>query len=822
MSAKNLDSVRDQLLSGGLILDRPLEFDRFRRCRVEGEGREKRGWYKLREIHARNGDLLIVGSYGVFRGAGWTSHQIRIDTRDWSPEEREALKREHAAARRRAEKAEAEQHAQAARHASRVWARMSEQGESEYLAAKRVGAFGIRFAPDGTIAIPITCTGGVVHGLQLIRSKALAKRTGRLPKEMWPAGCKITGHLHMLGTPVGARVILVAEGYATAASLHMATGVPVAMCFFANNIGPVVEALRKRYQRSGILICADDDAWQRCDACGEPVDVRAHAETCPSCGQPHRKGNAGVHTASLAALQQQCHWIAPRFEDEAERERLYRTAGHKTSDFNDLHALQGLAAVRAQIEDRISQLGWRAEARTPAGAGSSTQGGGDGDADAPLTLVDDLDEMLKRFVVIYGSNGDVFDAKEHRVIGEKDLRRICASRELYRIFEGMRERRIARIEEVGFDPTGRDSSIQCNLWRGWPIKPKPGKIDRLLELLRHMCSEEAGPVADALHRWVLCWLAYPLQHPGAKMKTTIVVHGPQGFGKNFFFECVAKIYGRYGAVIGQDAVEDKYNDWISAKLFLIADEVVARSELYHIKNKLKSLITGDEVRVNPKHIAARSERNHCNLVFLSNEPQPQVLEEDDRRHAVIWHPPKLSKDFYREVKAEIDNGGPAALYHYLLNYPIPPDFHEGTEPPMTAAKAELIDLGRDNCVLFIQAVQDGDLPPLKAQPGLSRDWYRCYRRWCQDEGLRPANHQRFSNILLRRRGVRVVKVRYIDDVFKVVGPARVMTVGGEPDFDGSQSEAEIWGKLVRDTTERANKYAGNVGLGHPGAYDAAA
>jgi putative DNA primase/helicase len=73
---------------------------------------------------------------------------------------------------------------------------------------------------------------------------------------------------------------------------------------------------------------------------------------------------------------------------------------------------------------------------------------------------------------------------------------------------------------------------------------------------------------------------------------------------------------------------------------MIADEVVARSDVYHIKNKLKGLITGDRIRINPKNFAAYWERNHLNLVFLSNEAMPVVLEEDDRRHCVIWTPPR--------------------------------------------------------------------------------------------------------------------------------------------------------------------------------------
>lgn len=34
---------------------------------------------------------------------------------------------------------------------------------------------------------------------------------------------------------------------------------------------------------------------------------------------------------------------------------------------------------------------------------------------------------------------------------------------------------------------------------------------------------------------------------------------------------------------------------------MIADEVVARSDVYHIKNKLKALITGYSIRINPKN-----------------------------------------------------------------------------------------------------------------------------------------------------------------------------------------------------------------------------
>ena len=139
----------------------------------------------------------------------------------------------------------------------------------------------------------------------------------------------------------------------------------------------------------------------------------------------------------------------------------------------------------------------------------------------------------------------------------------------------------------------------------------------------------------------------------------------------------------YGRVVGQDQVEDKYNGWASRLLFLLADEVVARSDLYQVKNKLKSLITGDWIEINQKHVASYPERNHVNIVFMSNEPMPVVLEEDDRRHAVIWTPQKLDQAFYEKVFAEIDAGGVEALHDMLLSLPLE-DFHPAMPPPDTA------------------------------------------------------------------------------------------------------------------------------------------
>jgi putative DNA primase/helicase len=311
------------------------------------------------------------------------------------------------------------------------------------------------------------------------------------------------------------------------------------------------------------------------------------------------------------------------------------------------------------------------------------------------------------------------------------------------------DRQVVRLSEVGFDPACTDQAIRCNLWGGWPTEPKAGKCDRLLELLQYLCSGEQN--AGDLYTWVLRWLAYPMQHPGAKMRTALIFHGPQGTGKNLFFESIMAIYGEYGRIVGQAEIEDKFNDWASRKLFLIADEVVARQELYHVKNKLKSFVTGEWIRINPKNVAAHDERNHCNVVYLSNEIQPLPLEQDDRRHFVIWTPAKLSGDFYQDIRDEINAGGIPALHQHLIDLDLG-DFDEHTKPPETQAKRDLMDVGAGNVQRFIRAWLNGDTAHPVCPCG-SADLYNAYIHWCRADGVRnPREANQFIGEIAKLAG----------------------------------------------------------------------
>jgi putative DNA primase/helicase len=743
MNWLNYDDVVGQLKGAGLVLDGPawpLVVNKFMRCKVDGD-REKRGWYKLFELALNGGDRILVGSYGVFRGDDSGSMKIELPTierRRLDPGEQAAIKARQVEDRKRAQ-AEREREVQrASARATGWWRQAVDTGESAYLTRKGLPPgrlYGARLSPAGNLVIPLQNGKSTTFGLQVIYHDPKVKERKGRDKDYAPPGLSKAGKWFQIGTPhASGGIILVCEGFATGASLHEATGLPVAVAFDAGNLLPVGEALKALYRgRAKLLFCADDDYLARHKpGCG--MLTLADNPVCGHCGQEHGKENTGAKRAQAAALAVDGAWIVPIFTDQRPIERKGPT------DFNDLHVAPsgGLDAVRTQVEAPITALGWKSAtwAASRVTALLSTAGGAGSERLAMRSVIP-LEEAADRFVLVYGGKGTLFDRTEHLLVPKADVLDILPE-------HGWRDLRntkaVVRLDEVGFDPAGTDTRIKCNLWSGWPTIPKEGVCTTLLDLLEYLCSEEKN--ARDIFQWVLKWLAYPIQHPGAKMRTALVFHGPQGAGKNFFFESVMSIYGDYGRIVDQSAIEDKFNDWASRKLFLIADEVVARQELFHVKNKLKGLITGDWIRINPKNVAAHDERNHVNLVFLSNEHQPLVLEKGDRRYTVIWTPPTLPASFYTAVKEEIAKGGIAALHHHLATLDLG-DFDEHSKPPMTQAKRDLIDVSMGSTERFHADWEAGDTHHPFC-PCSSADLYSAYQRWCRVNGVsRPREQNQF-------------------------------------------------------------------------------
>lgn len=358
---------------------------------------------------------------------------------------------------------------------------------------------------------------------------------------------------------------------------------------------------------------------------------------------------------------------------------------------------------------------------------TTPEGGGDG-----------VGHLLENFALVYGSD-QVWDGTKRILMPVKNLRLLHGS-DTVKFWLANSRRRVLDPEQIRFEPGVQLPEGCVNLFDRLPTEPvqcEPADVEPMLALLRHLTSLSAKTPegVQAVYHQVLCWCARMVQRPGAKLRFALVFHGPQGTGKNLFWDGFRKILGKYGKMVGQKELEDRFNGYMSGKLLLIGNEVVTRQELFHNKNMLKWVITEDEIPIRGMHQETRWESNHANVVFLSNELMPVALEQDDRRHLVVYTPAAEDPDLYVRVAAFLQDNGHAKFLHYLLNYDIG-DFNEFSKPLMTEAKQALIDLGLKPAERFANEWLDGEatLPPV--HPCSNLQLYRVFMRWAQANGER--------------------------------------------------------------------------------------
>jgi putative DNA primase/helicase len=203
-------------------------------------------------------------------------------------------------------------------------------------------------------------------------------------------------------------------------------------------------------------------------------------------------------------------------------------------------------------------------------------------------------------------------------------------------------------------------------------------------------------------RWLEQWIAYPIQYPGAKLSTAVVIWSAvQGVGKSLLGETVSGLYGVHGRTITATELHDKFNSWADRTLFVLGEENAGHDRRADA-DRLKDLITGDMMHVERKYAERILQPNMMNFMFTSNHPDAFHLEIKDRRFGVFAIDSKPSEpEFYRQFVAWRNSAsGRAALLHHLLHVDLA-GFDPKGHAPETKAKLEMIEQGKTETERFV-------------------------------------------------------------------------------------------------------------------------
>ena len=349
-------------------------------------------------------------------------------------------------------------------------------------------------------------------------------------------------------------------------------------------------------------------------------------------------------------------------------------------------------------------------------------------------------DPLERYVYIDGTK-DVWDCEKKRRIPEGAVK--MAIGEDYKWWLNSPDRRVVDVNNIVFDPAmKKDPNEYINTFEGLPLEPvrDDAACENLRWLISFLCNHSQVEVD-----WLTKWLAYPLQHMGAKMDTAVLAHSVmEGSGKSLLFaDVLGALYGQYAAVVGQTQLEGSFNAWQSGKLWAVFEEVVSRDQRYNQVGKIKHMITGKTVRMESKFINGWEEANHMNAVFLSNEIMPWPISDSDRRMLVMWPMETLPVERQKAISRELAGGGVAALYGWLLSIDLG-DFDQRTRPPETEARQRLVALSRTAWQTFLSLWRTGELGQGLWGCCLTSDVYALFLEWCSRNKEHSMSQTKFS------------------------------------------------------------------------------
>jgi phage/plasmid primase-like uncharacterized protein len=658
------------------------------RYHVAGDkGSSRNGWAVL---HI---DDHPVGQFGCYKRYGsekftWTMK----GTRPLTPDERRELK---AIAKARAAQRQAEtemNHQHAAERARAIYGDAKPVTDHPYLARKGVPSWDtLRIGnwyrtdektgeqivvSDRALIIPLMDAARRIHSLQAI----LDDGEGGFRKFYLKDGAK-EGKLCTIGKPRD-NVILISEGLATGLTLWKCTGYAVIVAFDCGNLIHVAKEARRVLADATILLCADNDSQTHA-----PID------------------NPGVHFARKAAAAVNGRVVYPEFA---------QTETHPT-DFNDLHQLEGEAAVREQIERALLPLIEPRELAVAEQDGPIDARQEESASDAPTSdasatdassiSLEDFYAYMPGHCYIYVPTREMWPAASVKArlptVKEAQGKPISAAAWLDQH---------RPVEQMTWHP-GSAMVIPDKLVSdgGWIERPGVSTFN----LYRPPLKLEGDPAfvsrwIDHIHlvypddvEHILYWLAHRIQRPAEKVNHALVLGGNQGIGKDTLLEPIKHGVGPWNFTeVSPTHLLGRFNGFVKSVILRINEaRDLGDVDRYAFYDHMKVYTASppDVLRCDEKNLREHAVFNVCGVIITSNHKSDGIyLPADDRRHYVAWSTltkDDITADYWQELWRWYQAGGIGHVAAYLAQMDLS-GFDPKAPPPKTMAWHEIVDANR--------------------------------------------------------------------------------------------------------------------------------
>jgi hypothetical protein len=259
------------------------------------------------------------------------------------------------------------------------------------------------------------------------------------------------------------------------------------------------------------------------------------------------------------------------------------------------------------------------------------------------------------------------------------------------------------ITQVNSDPLMQVNGVMTfNVFRPSNIGPAKvrnveGAAKPFLDFMAHLMPDD-GDRIEAMR-----WIATLIARPEVRMRYgMLLISEAQGVGKTTLGSAIlAPLLGEWNVSQPDEKmiVDSAFNGWIVWKRLAIVNELYSGTSR-KAYDKLKSVVSDDEVEVNEKYIPAYRTNNAVHILACSNSIRALHLDDGDRR----WFVPRVTerqhpdgKQFWIDLHVWLKGGGLSIIAAWA------DDFlrkHEavgtGDHAPMSSAKQEIIASSRSD------------------------------------------------------------------------------------------------------------------------------
>ena len=337
VDANPVEQFAEAIRESGLQLEGPPQMDgQLHRVPVEGDkGAERSGAY-TGHLDGKPAGFIHNHKTGVKQNWKASGQVAALGAQDRAQMAAEAAQKRHDRAHEREQQAE-----RTAQQVDAMWTAATPVQAHPYLADKGIEAHGARQDEAGRLLVPVQDADGRMWSVQKIGPDGF---------KQFQEGGRVEGGHFPIGDVDAPGPLLIAEGFATAATLHEMTDMPTIVAFNAGNLLPVAQTYRDLYPERAIFVAGDDDRQRETERDGQ--------------GRP--KVNVGRVRAEEAAAAIDGQAVFPHFAADA-----------LGTDWNDLAQAQGRPEATSQLRHAIA-IGNREQA---AQAPSPARGEADLDQD---------------------------------------------------------------------------------------------------------------------------------------------------------------------------------------------------------------------------------------------------------------------------------------------------------------------------------------------------------------------------------------------------------------------------------------------------------